>query len=130
MELQQDQAVAPSSSVKKKQVEWEGPGDKTYGGDDLAWACWAGPLGLPVPERDGCWEGADAAAVACVEDVRWMAGEADAAGAALACAGAVSAPKLGRSWGAGEGAMAIAALMVRVGQSQRGEWRGWRWEDW
>lgn len=73
-------------------------------------------MGLPLPERDGCCVGADAAAVAfgmpAVETVRRMDAEAEEAGAAVACAGGASPPNFVRSWGAGEGAIAIAVLIV------------------
>lgn len=63
-----------------------------------------------------CCCGADAAVVFGVPIVvvRWADGDIEAGPVALevAVAGGASPPKPGRSWGAGEGAIAIAALML------------------
>jgi hypothetical protein len=78
------------------------------GGDDLAAAAGT-PLGLPLPERWAIAFGVpDAAAVLCA-----VGDEAEDEDAAAVIAGAGrSEEKDGRSWGAGEGAIAMAVLMA------------------
>lgn len=81
------------------------------GGEDFAAAASA-PLGLPLPERGCCCAAFGVPEGAAV--VRCAEGE-DAAEteAAALCGGGKSAPKEGLSWGAGEGAIAMAVLMVK-----------------
>lgn len=80
------------------------------GGEDLAAV--DAPLGLPLPERRAGARGAvdEAAAVRCAEG---EVEEEEAAALREEGAGR-SAAKDGLSWGAGEGAMATAVLMVMV----------------
>jgi hypothetical protein len=67
------------------------------------------PLGLPLPERAcGCAGAMGVTDTAAV--VRWAESDDAADGAA---GGAKSAPKEGLSWGAGEGAIAMAILIVK-----------------
>lgn len=82
------------------------------GGDDFA-VGGCGPLGEPLPERC-CW-GAGAFGAADGAEVK-------GAGAVLCEVGDLlalfdkSAPYAGRSCGAGDGAIAIAVLMLRAGR--------------
>lgn len=81
------------------------------GGEDFA-AAVRPPLGLPLPERGSCCAAFGVPEGAAV--VRCAEGEdaAETEAAALAVAGK-SAPNAGLSWGAGEGAIVMAVLMVK-----------------
>lgn len=74
------------------------------GGDDFCVLVVAlAPLGLPLPDR-GCGAGGGGGGAAAV---LWAVGD-------VVVEGGRSEPYDGRSWGAGERAMAIAALMIGV----------------